>query len=723
MNRRMLFGSALLRLVPPAILLALIWWPEWAHYRVDRELSPTALEQMGAPVTAQHRSLLLELSMIDLAESRSQDITPQQAAAAVDAGSIVIPRLTLGRWPLTGYPDDIHRGPPTFRLFMSSLALEHLLMRLWRQSGDERLLAIVLDRVGQLARHEAAQRHDRGFLWNDHAIASRVSVLVHCWLALQDRPALRERHSRELLGFALRTGRMLQHADHFTVRTNHGFMQNLALLQLAAAFPALADAASWRMTADQRLKTQMAFYVSDEGVVLEHSPGYHLIGTQLIALAQRLRQASGLPDDERLKAAGVASASVLRGLLRPDGTLPAIGNTDGHIMHPVPAAASAPDDFEQIYSVAGWGLWWSGRSKPDASQTFFTWALHPGHGHKHADEGAFTWWSHGQSWITAVGYWPYGDPLVRKAYEWPGSNAPHGQAESASSGRSAWLRGHGATGAFRVADLERRRNDGATFRRTLLQIDRSTLLVLDFHDAVPDGVKTVWTLAPDIRLVPLEDNDGHRWVSQARPGEAMLTLALQSDSPVEARRLTAADDSVAGWTTVRLEPRETFSLGVQSSSSRGAIVTAWQVERGKATPMALELSAGASPLSWQVTLHRSGQRWLIARAGTEVWLQRDRTSDTATTRVTLQSEDPSRSVAALRTAYQSAVAAYPPWRDLWAYRVKVSWVLLAALPLLEILLWLGSLRTQSMRSATRRWTLVLAYWLTMTGLVLTYLGS
>ncbi|MBK9234570.1 MAG: heparinase II/III family protein [Rhodoferax sp.] len=44
---------------------------------------------------------------------------------------------------------------------------------------------------------------------------------------------------------------------------------------------------------------------------------------------------------------------------------------------------------------------------------------------KHADEGAIYFWSKGTDWLTGVGYWPYGSPLMPAAYGWNGSNALH----------------------------------------------------------------------------------------------------------------------------------------------------------------------------------------------------------------------------------------------------------------------------------------------------------
>ena len=285
--------SFLLRWLPPLLLLAAIWWPEGTHYRIDR--APF----QGPLPTAQPALLLQELAEFDLAEAEHGPLSREAAMQAIASGVIEVPALGSGRLPLRGYPADLQSGPPTYQLFMAGLSLERVLLAAWRETGERRWLETALARTLQLAAHEATRRHDQGFLWNDHAVASRPAVLIALWAALQNESDLRERHGAELLSFVLHTGRMLAKPSQFTVRTNHGVMQNIALLQLSAGFAGLPEAAQWRELADQRLRLQLGYYVSPEGVVLEHSAGYHALGTQLIGMAQRLRVLNGLPADER----------------------------------------------------------------------------------------------------------------------------------------------------------------------------------------------------------------------------------------------------------------------------------------------------------------------------------------------------------------------------------------------------------------------------------------
>ncbi|MBK9234571.1 MAG: hypothetical protein IPO19_00325 [Rhodoferax sp.] len=272
-----------------------------------------------------------------------------------------------------------------------------MLLQVHHDTGQAKWLQTALARFAEFERHERLAWHETGFLWNDHAVASRIAVVIQLWALVRSDAALTATHGPALLAFAQRSGRLLAAPGHFTVRTNHGVMQNIALLQLAAAFPDLPEARAWQRTAAERLQMQRRFYLSPEGVVLEHSAGYHAMGAKLLIEAHRLLNQAGLPGAEEMKRESDSARTVLEQLLRPNGTLPAVGNTDGALTHRVPMlpqdAKLAPESgpwpsnntpaLAGFYPAAGWAVWWAGQEGAlRASQLLTTWAKHDGHGHK-----------------------------------------------------------------------------------------------------------------------------------------------------------------------------------------------------------------------------------------------------------------------------------------------------------------------------------------------------
>ena len=134
---------------------------------------------------------------------------------------------------------DLQWGWPTQQLRFASLAHVEVLLDAYQATGDIAFLEGARDIVDAWAGFERSRVLPIGFLWNDHAIAQRVLVLTRYWSLLRGSPAFKPESARALLGFVQRSGLMLAKPGHFTVRTNHGVMQNLALLHVAAAFPAL----------------------------------------------------------------------------------------------------------------------------------------------------------------------------------------------------------------------------------------------------------------------------------------------------------------------------------------------------------------------------------------------------------------------------------------------------------------------------------------------------
>lgn len=677
----------------PIALGSAIWLPEWLHFRIDRsDPAPAVL----APATARPGTATLdELGRIDLAEIDHLEATAQGVAESAAAGFVDIAGLSGGRIALQGYPADYQRGPPTFQLFMASLSLERLLLQAYRETGQSRWLRLALQRAEQLAEHERQARHEVTFLWNDHALANRVSVLIQLWALVRLQADLRAEHGPWLLAFAQRSGRMLAKPGQFTVRTNHGVMQNIALLQLAAAFPDLRESIAWRDLAVERLKLQRGFYVSPDGVVLEHSAGYHAMGTALLAHAHRLMQLNGLPVDPALAGETTATRQVLAQLMRPDGSLPAVGNTDPGLRHDMPSVlpdGSMPVEREPppqasasvlpgLLPAAGWAVWWSGDRAVRESQLLVTWAKHDGHGHKHADEGALVFWSGGTDWLTAVGYWPYGAPLLPQSYGWNSSNAVHEPGETTKSRREASLLASGQTDQTRFVDILRRLDSGTTFRRQVLQLDSHTLLVLDFASGAKQGSETTWTVGPALRLAKQSGRDMFATDADARGHH--LRMALVADSELTTRLLRGSTQPYGGWTTLKRVPEAVDALRIVNRKPSSVTMALFHVSgvNGKDASLA-PVAADITAEQWQTTVSVGPAHVEIARRDDELQVRRGEGQLT-----TLRLTPPAPAVAAqrlaLHAAYDQAVNRFPPWRALLSYRLALSQKLVALWLLLE----------------------------------------
>ena len=702
------------RLVLPIAVVAAIWAPHFAHYRIDR--SPTSLQATQLSARVPGPDALDEISAMSFGVRLVMaDDEVVRVAEQILAGALPVPRFLEAPLPLQGYPRDYQLGPITLQLVMASLEVERILLGAFEQTRDQRYLQLATHRTLAFAAHEAEQRQGQGFLWNDHAVAARIAVLAKLWRHVRESPEFPAASSRAILSLVERSGRLLAKPSQFTVRTNHGVVQNLALLQIAAAFPAFPESGAWRRLALERLNVQLPFYVSVEGVVLEHSAEYHLFGAELLAMAVRLSVLNGLAPEPVLVDAAKKSRLVLDRLIRPDGTLPLLGNTsaakksampaidnDGTapIRHRLPPYPN-PRSGVSLYPVAGYAIWWQAADLEKLAQTVVAWAKHDGHGHKHADEGSVLFWSRGVDWITNTGYWPYGWRHEDAAYSWTGSNAPHQPGEDRLVPRSAQLLKTGDAAGVSFVEIERRNQDGAQFRRQVLQIDAQTLLVMDFAQEVPQGTETIWTVDATLQLFPGATDSSFVSTPASDGRQLAISFATHTAAKLEIRR--GSEHPFAGWVVVNDKPTPADALRIvdPATNSASAILFALASSPTEAARK-ISLKPGATADRWEVLLEQTGTAKRLSRSDSTITLSHVSDADGRASTLSLPllpASDKALEKAALKRAYMNAVTTYPPWRELYFYRVRLSY-LLGVLALLVEVGWFAILKLTS--GATRR---------------------
>lgn len=664
----------LFRAVAPLLLALAIWLPEHLHFDVEQTAPDPAV--LAAAIAQPPDSVLEEVAAMDLAVPLGIP-AGQQIAAARDilAGHLALPDFLAVPLPLSGWPQDLAHGSPTLQLALASLGVENLLLDVYESTGEQAFYQAARHRILAFAAWESTQRYPVAFLWNDHAVASRVAVLVRLWRHLRKDAETSDADRAAFLALLDRSGQLLAKDSQFTVRTNHGVMQNIGLLQIGAAFPDLPRVAQWRQTAVERLQLQLGFYVSEEGVVLEHSAEYHVLGTHLLHHAVRLCRLNAIsPLPDLLKAAQGGDAFI-RQLRRPDGSLPLLGNTAA-IPHArnIPETAdgkpavvasgqplAAPTPGSTLAPLAGYAVWWSGDSEP--SQTVVAWAKHDRHGHKHADEPSVHFWSRGYDWLTATGYWPYGARGFAEANGWPGANAPHALGEAAKAERKIHFLGSGEADGLRVLDIENARATGLRIRRQILQLAPESLLVLDIAEGGSDPVETLWTIDP--RLTLQRSDEGHFSSDPATADLALrITLATPAGVP-SADILRGSWQPFAGWVVVGRQPAPASTLRVQQAGDHSVVGALFDVTREGAAKT-LRFAGHTDPEHWRLHLDD---------AGAAVWRDGDRftVTDGDKSRTVRIAPPPDLSVgqAALRDAMGTAIRKYPQWRELGAYQRKV----------------------------------------------------
>ena len=116
-----------------------------------------------------------------------------------------------------------------------------ILVDAYTASGNDAYLTFAKDLIIAFAKMERKLWIDRGLIWNDHAVAERATVIIKFWRAYRNHNNFNPTEARLILQLLQRCILLLAKPSHFNSVTNHGIMQNLALLQYSIAFPFADD--------------------------------------------------------------------------------------------------------------------------------------------------------------------------------------------------------------------------------------------------------------------------------------------------------------------------------------------------------------------------------------------------------------------------------------------------------------------------------------------------
>lgn len=657
--------AVFLRVTAPLLIVFSVWWPEFNTFRIDRTIpSATTIEKLSGSASSRD---LAEIASVDMDVSLGIPLAERATEVAkILSGLLNAPVYLPSAYPLQGWPKDLMTGSPTFQLVMASLAMEDLLLKEYESVGNRQYYLLARDRVLSFARWESHQEKPIAFAWNDHAIAARVSVLTRLWSHLRNDASTLPAQRQELIALVERSGEMLAKKSLFTVRTNHGVMQNLALLQISAAFPDLPNASEWRKLAMERLDLQLRFYVSDEGVVLEHSAGYHAFGNHLLGTALQLVRLNRLEPPQSWLKAYTASSDFLQILARPDGSLPLVGNTAGGVPESTSPKSAVNGSVEgaHLYPLSGYSVWWSAVAPP--SQTVVAWAKHDRHGHKHADEPSIHFWSRGIDWITATGYWPYGARGFDQANGWLGSNAPHAKGEQMNKPRTVTLLGSAESGGIRSIEIENSRASGFAVRRQIIQLSSDQLLVLDAVRGSEVPVETLWTL--DTRLTLQALGGQHFETNSLDQGYSLqIELARENDKPTKASLYKGSWKPFAGWVVKGNEPTPSSAMLVEQPPGDSLTATLFTVS-DQSESRVIKLLAGAQPDDWTIEIQANSGAQRVQRSGERISV--NNAISTSTLRLVAPPSQVVRQEK-LTASMTAALEAYPPWRALGFYYQRI----------------------------------------------------
>ena len=711
----------------PALAIVLVWLPVARHYYVpDVRISDLTVERARRePSESALRKLQGDRLMGHGWSNHQQVVT---AAEELLRGELRLGDHSPVKFRLPFDAQNLSPSSLSLQLQVAGLVPIDLLLQAYKFTGQERFFLAARESILEFARYERSALLPRGLLWNDHAIANRVFVLSDFWRVYRRRGDLQPEAARAILGLVARSGELLAKREQFTFATNHGVMQNVALLRLRLGFPGLPNTERYQRLALERLGEQMAFYVNEEGVVLEHSAQYQFFGIRLLELVFRYIRLLELPVPEEWERKYAKALQVASNLQRPDGSLPLFGDTSLGARPSTPSEerrsrpfgvvtkggrATRPDPPIAWYPVAGYAIWWDGLEHWQDSrrlrQTVVAFSLFPGHAHKHADDLSVLLWAGGQTWWTNLGYWPYAHRNRSQAESWNGSNAPHLIGESRDSERSVRPLSYGSFDRAVMLDVVREGPGGYSARRQVIHVKPNVWLILDSFSGSPKlRSMTRWTTGYGIILRQGEIQGSY--LLEAQNGPARLLAFFFGASGLSPRTLPRAVGPFVGSSLGRDRELTASAVEVEerADDSWAAVLWVYDQDGTLALPSAFRptMTLWRGPQDWTAIMPRGSTVAEVSRRGERFFVRVEEGGLVETTLIalssTLQRDE-------LHQAFLSTARKYPQFRDRLRYRQWGTYLLVAVAGVQELSLLILARRVNRIYGWLR--LLSLALWI------------
>ncbi|AWB32569.1 heparinase II/III family protein [Orrella marina] len=329
------------------------------------------------------------------------------------------------------------------------------LMAYHHASGDEAVLDSAREAIQSWldAYLETDTSYPFEFIWHDHATALRAEQLVlFAYYCREHAPEWVSKHAEFLtyLEQALVVhGQWLAKDSFYSEHTNHGLEQARVLLLLGTVFEG-EQAREWQQIAIRRISSELTFAFTDEGVHVENSPAYHIFVFKVFLGIIKDYPEEVLGDlAEQFSQFSAKALSFITHILRPDGKLPPIGDTEQlptsdayrdmfghrleyqHFLYALTQGKQGirPPVLNRVYPKSGYAIFRDQWPAKEHYQKAFHLIAKVGCSsryHHQQDEGHISLYAGGEDWLIDSGLYNYinKDPVRKYMRGRPGHNVP-----------------------------------------------------------------------------------------------------------------------------------------------------------------------------------------------------------------------------------------------------------------------------------------------------------
>ncbi|WP_088743892.1 heparinase II/III family protein [Cobetia sp. QF-1] len=335
------------------------------------------------------------------------------------------------------------------------LAFLPYLMAYHRECGNEAVLSFAQEAVQSWLEiyQETDTSYPFEFIWHDHATALRAEQLVlFAYYCRENAPEWTRKNS-EFLAYLKQAivvhGQWLAKDSFYSEHTNHGLEQARVLLLLGIVFKG-EQAREWQKIAIRRIISELKFSFTDEGVHVENSPAYHIFVFKVF-----LGIIKDYPEDvlgdlaEQFSQFSAKALGFITHILRPDGKLPPIGDTEQlptsdayrerfehtqeyqYLLYALTQGKQGvvPTVLNRVYPLSGYAIFRDQWPVSEHYQSAFHLIAKVGCSsryHHQQDEGHISLYAGGEDWLIDSGLYNYinTDPVRKYMRTRPGHNVP-----------------------------------------------------------------------------------------------------------------------------------------------------------------------------------------------------------------------------------------------------------------------------------------------------------
>lgn len=407
-------------------------------------------------------------------------------------------------------------APSTYALYVYALYPVSYLLNAYEATGRSSYLKNALTLAmsfldWELASGKGINKRRNKILFGDHAVSNRTQVLCYLVCCLKE-----EGHeiNGDIEAALLRNGEYLANIDNYS-HYNHGLMMDLALLGLVNTL-----AVFWfdyprhlKTSLLNRLQHSIVRDLTEDGVHIENSPGYHF---WMLGFLGRITPALQVFDKHLyLKAQGMLrkATEYAEYITRPDGSVPAVGDTHASVTY-----KSRKGLESKFFPHANQVVF---RSSKDDIWAHFS-CGYKTHVHKHHDNGSFILFYNGKDIFIDPGFLTYEneiDAVKIKGSSFHNTAVPIGKdqvivAANLFVDKQSYdknLSGSRIIGYVRDLEIEYTLGVVADYpnvevERLIVWIKPNVFLVFDSTTPFDEGFDQIFHIPPD--LTPIVSQEG-----------------------------------------------------------------------------------------------------------------------------------------------------------------------------------------------------------------------